>query len=426
MELSLTLTLSLVAALLLLEGFFSGCELGLASFPKVRLRHLAESGLGYARTLERLLRHPEQVFGTTSVGTNLAVFTSSSLVTAYLAGVVSRDADALAFLIMGPLTLVLGEIAPKIIFRNNAGLLWPLLARPLAWAQALFTPALAVTTRVARFVLRHLLRQRQARATLTTREEILILTQGAEAGLGLDTDEKKMIDRIFEFKTNTVDSAMRPLIMIAAVPDTTTIEQARVVIARTGFSRLPVFHERVYNIIGIINAFDILRHRDGSLPAVTLMSQAHYVPATTRNAALLKEMQERGLHMAVVVDEYGAAVGIVTIEDLLEEIVGDIEDEYDEQVKSFEKKGPGVYIIDAAMEVDAINDQLGLDLPTGDFETLAGFLTEAVERIPRKRERLASGPYVFTVLDADSRKVISVEVRDTRANAPSAPVDTAP
>lgn len=412
------LTFALVVFFLLAEGFFSGCELALASFSKVRLRHLAESGESYAIILTGLLKSPERVFGTTSVGTNLSVFASSAVVTGFLYGIFGERADFYSFLIMGPVTLVLGEIVPKIVFRHNADTLWPFMARPLAMCQSFFKPLLNLTTASARVALKIVLRQKASPTTFVSREEILLLTKMSESKLDLDVEEQKMIDRIFEFKTSDVDVAMQPLVNIAAVSDMSTIKEARMRLAETGYSRLPVYHKRIYNIVGIVSAFDILRQPDQNIPVVKIMSPAYYTPNTKKNSQLLKEMQASGAHMSVVVDEYGAAIGIVTIEDLLEEIVGEIEDEYDVPAKSYEKTGEGRYIVDATMEIDNLNEELGLDLPTGDYETVNGLIIEALERIPKKRDRLAIGPYLLTVLDATPLKTTSVEIEDLR-DAPS-------
>lgn len=411
---SVELTLILVIFFLCAEGFFSGSEIALVSFSRIRLMRLAEDGAAFAITLEKLLKSPAKVFGTTSVGTNLSIFAASAIVTISMVETFGDRADLYSFLIMGPVTLILGEIVPKAIFRYNAEALWPFAAKPLELAQRLFAPVLAITTFASQFVLRRIFLQREVSATFITREEILLLAKLNQKKLELDQEEKKMIDRIFEFKTSSVEIAMQPLINIAAVSESTTLAQAKAIIAETGYSRLPVYHDRIFNIIGIVSAFDILRQKDLSVQVVKIMSPAYYTPYSKKNSELLKDMQESGVHMSVVVDEYGAAIGIITNEDLLEEIVGEIEDEYDQPVKSYEVLGESEYLFDASMEIDSINEQLNLNLPTGDYETLAGFLVEAVEEIPRKGARIGIGPYLFKIMDADRRKIKSVMLTDLR------------
>ncbi|MGK7344912.1 MAG: hemolysin family protein [Candidatus Nitrospinota bacterium M3_3B_026] len=410
----LSLTVVLVIFFLLAEGFFSGGEFALISFNRIRLRHLAESGHEYARTVEGLLRSPDKIFGTTSVGTNVCVFAAASIVTAFMTERIGAEADLYSFIIMGPVTLVLGEIVPKMLVRQRLETALRLLAEPLALAQKVFTPLLVVTSFLAKLPLRIFLKGEEIKAALATREEIMSLARITGKDLDIAQDEKKMISRIFDFKSSSVESAMRPLVKVVAVESGATLAEARKKVAETGFSRLPVFHDRIYNIVGIISAFDILRWPDRGERVDTVMTDPLYTPDAKKNADLMREMQEKGTHMAVVVDEYGAAVGIVTMEDLLEEIVGEIEDEYDRPVKFYERLEEGKYIIDATMEVDIINEELGLDLPTGDYETLGGFMNDALERIPNKREKMAIGPYLITVLDATPRAVISVELLDLR------------
>ncbi len=404
---------AVVIFFLLAEGFFSGSEFTLISFSRIKLRHMAESGVKGAGILDNLLKKPEKVFGTTSVGTNICVFAGASIVTALMARKVSADqADLYSFLIMGPVTLILGEIVPKMITRQYAEKIIPYIAFPLAVSQKFFAPILFVTTALSNLILKLFLGMDEVPAKLVTREEILKVTKMSEERLDLEHEERKMLHRIFEFKMSSVDTAMQPLINVAAVQNSATLNEAKSMIAETGYSRLPVFHERIYNIVGIISAFDILRYPDHNATVDKVMQQVFYTPETKRNSILLKEMQEAQAHMAVVVDEYGGTVGIVTIEDLIEEIVGEIEDEFDSPVKFYEKAGEGRYIIDAMMEVDSVNEQLGVSLPTGDYETVSGFLNDALERIPHKREMVAVGPYLITVLDATQKNVKSVELLD--------------
>lgn len=411
----IALTVILILFFLVLEGFFSGSELALISFNRIKMRHMAENGDERAAKLENLLKRPERIFGATSAGTNVSVFAGSAIATAFAASRLGEsDADFYAFLVMGPLTLILGEIVPKMVFRRHADWLAPYIGNPLSAAQKLFAPLLAVTSLISRAFVRVFLGRKGLSSGLVSREEILLLTKMSEDRLDLAHEEKKMIHKIFEFKTNTVDTVMRPLVTVVGVPSVSTLAEAKARIAESGYSRLPVFVERIFNIAGIIGAFDILKYQDLSIRVDKVMAPAFYTPVTKRNPVLLKEMQENNVHMAVVVDEYGGAIGIVTIEDLVEEIVGEIEDEYDSPVKFFEKLGGGRYVIDAMMEIDSLNEELGLGVPKGDYETLSGFVNDAVERIPRIRETMAIGPYLITILDATERKVKSVELLDLR------------
>lgn len=413
------LTLILIGFFLLLEGFFSGGELALITYNRIRMRHLAENGLKAAATVEKLLEKPDKIFGTTSLGTNLSVFAGSSIATMFVAQRFGEsDADFYSFLVMGPLTLLLGEIVPKTLFRQRADDVAPVIARPLELAQKLFTPVLAVTSWISRSAVRIFVGHKNVSRGHVSREELLLLTKMGADSLSIEHDERKMIRKIFEFRTNTLESVMRPLVTVVGAPSVSTLAEAKARMAETQYSRLPVFVERIFNIVGIISVFDVMSKKDLSVRLDKVMSPVFYTPITKKNADLLKEMQEKKIHMAVVVDEYGGAIGIVTIEDLVEEIVGEIEDEYDSPVKHYEKTGEGSYIINAAMEIDAINEELGLGMPKGDYETMSGFINHAMERIPKAGERLAVEPFLVTIADSTTRMVKSVELYDTRVEGP--------
>ena len=179
----------------------------------------------------------------------------------------------------------------------------------------------------------------------------------------------------------------------------------------SGFSRLPVFHERMHNLIGILNAFDLLDQEMDNTPITGLIRPAHYIPPNKKIDDLLKELQQSGLHMAFVVDEYGGCIGLVTIEDLLEKIVGEIEDEYDKPEELYKPYAEGGFLIEGNTEISVLNETLGWDLPGGDFETIAGLVIDRLEKIPHPGDQVLTGLYRLTVKDASKRKIQSLIVR---------------
>ena len=201
-----------------------------------------------------------------------------------------------------------------------------------------------------------------------------------------------------------------PLVRVAAIPDTATMAQALEEFRATRFSRLPVYHRRIDNLIGVLHDFDLLGEEPSARSIKPLVRPVHYVPEMKKIDQLLPEMQRQGIHLTVVVDEYGGTVGIVTIEDLLEEIVGEIDDEFDQAVTPFRKLGEGHYLINARMEVEALNEALHLDLPLGDYETLAGFIISQFGDLPRVGEQVRFGNLRFVVRLAEARTVKEVEL----------------
>jgi CBS domain containing-hemolysin-like protein len=195
-----------------------------------------------------------------------------------------------------------------------------------------------------------------------------------------------------------------------AVPDSLSVAQALEEFRGSPYSRLPVYSRRIDNLVGVLHSFDLLGEEPSDRSIRPLIRPVHYVPEIKKIDALLTEMQRQGIHLAVVVDEYGGATGIVTIEDLLEEIVGEISDEFDQEVSPFLQLGDNHYLIDARVEVNTLNEALHLDLPMGDYETLAGFLIALVGDLPRAGEQVEYRDLRFVVRRIEARTVKEVEL----------------
>jgi CBS domain containing-hemolysin-like protein len=203
---------------------------------------------------------------------------------------------------------------------------------------------------------------------------------------------------------------MVPLVEVAMLPRTATPADAIDLIERRGFSRLPIYDRRETNVVGIVAAMDLLWRGAEVATVDALMREPYYVPETKRIDELLRDMQRVRSHMAIVVDEYGGSTGIVTLEDVLEEIVGQIEDEHDRTPASVERLRDGSYWVAARMNIDELNEALDWDLPKADFETVAGLVLATLHRIPRTGEEFQVNGYTMTVLDADSRRVAAVKI----------------
>lgn len=226
---------------------------------------------------------------------------------------------------------------------------------------------------------------------------------------------RQVIHRIFQFRETRVHEVMVPLIHIYAVRDDAPIEEVLALAAREKVSRVPVFQQRMYNIIGVVHAFDLLGETRLGEPIRTIMRPPVYVPENRLAHQQLRLMQRRGINMAVVVDEHGGTVGIVTVEDLLEEIVGEIEDEYDEREVLFEALTDGTVRVDGAMEIDRLNEVFPWRLPAGDYETIAGLVVTQLGRVPRVGVRLKLARVTIEVTGADARAVREVIVHPIAA-----------
>jgi CBS domain containing-hemolysin-like protein len=400
-----------VILLLALESIFSGSEMAIIGCDKLKIRAEAARGGRGAALLEHMLKKPEWLLGTCLVGTNLAVVTNTIFVTFLLAGLFPEKGEFYTVLVMSPLVLFWGEILPKTYFQQKADLLAPKVIYFLWIASRVFSPLLWFIT-VFPGLLSRLVRKdlQDKQGVLLQRVDLKLLLRMPQIGSDMLAEEIRMVDRLIELSNKTVEEVMIPLVDVSAVPETTTWEQAVRVIVEKGYSRIPVFRERIVHIVGILHHFDLLLAEEqapGTLPPVR---PAFYVPETKQVYELLLQMKRSGSNMAIAVDEYGGAVGIITVEDILEEIVGEIEDEYDPARSLYKKIGPSSYLFNARAEMEFLNEKFLFGLPEGDYETLGGFLTSRVGRILEEKETFRFGNLLFTIEKATPRAIRQVRI----------------
>jgi CBS domain containing-hemolysin-like protein len=400
----------IIGLALLVTAIFSAAEMSFIAANRVRLRHMAEGGNRTAVRYLDAFRSPERLLSTAMMGVTIAHITASSVATWALLPVAGGAAAILVTVALTPIMLVLGEVIPKAVARERATglILWlfPVietlgrLLTPLTWgANALVGRALSLFGR-----------ERTTTRQFVSREELKLLLQMEPEEADVTVSEAEMIDKIFDLGETAVREVMVPLVDVAALPETASSGDAVRLIQERGFSRIPVFTDRVFNIVGVITAMDLLR-RGGEAPDVrALMRPATYVPETKRIDDLLRELQKNRVQLAVVVDEYGGAVGIVTVEDIVEEIVGEIRDEHDRTPDTVERLADGSYRVAGRASLEEVNEALEWDLPKGDFETVAGLVLATLHRIPLVGEVFRVRRFTITVLEADKRRVLAVGI----------------
>ena len=264
-------------------------------------------------------------------------------------------------------------------------------------------------------------RRRRSTRQFVSREELKLLLQMEPEEADVTTSEAEMIDKIFDLGDTAVREVMVPLVDVAALPESATPDEAVRLIGERGFSRIPVFTDRAFNIVGAVTAMDLLRRGAAARTLAELTRPATYVPETKRIDELLREMQKARLQLAVVVDEYGGAVGIVTVEDIVEEIVGEINDEHDRTPDFVERLPDGSYRVAGRARIDELNGALDWELPKGDFETVAGLVLATLHRLPLVGEVLHVGRYTLTVLEADGRRILTVRITPARTHGEAGP-----
>ncbi|MDP8214683.1 MAG: hemolysin family protein [Candidatus Euphemobacter frigidus] len=404
--------LIIIVGCLLLQAFFCASEMALVSANRLRVRHLADSGSRRAQVIQALLEAPEKFLSTTLVGVNLFLVLGATIAS-YLLSYRFQLEDRGAFLaavIMLPLILIFAEIIPKNLVRPRATRVSLLLSFPLQVFYYLFYPLVQVVSWLSRRFL-GLLGISPAKSKLfTSVDDIrLLMEEGRKQGV-LTEDEEKMIARVFDFGETEVSEIMLPLIDVTVAPEDSTVDNIRRIISESGHTRIPIYRERVDKIIGTVQVTDLLM-TPGNHNIATLIREPYIVPESKPLDELLEELRNNDVNMAIVVDEYGGVAGIATLENIIEEIVGEIRDEYDlDEVSLFRMKGNAAEV-SGRMRLDELNDILNLDLPEDkEEETIAGFLIDLLGKIPSAGEKINYGDHLFTITQATDRRVVRLEI----------------
>jgi len=410
----------LIPVCIALEGIFSGGEIALlASDPNI-IRPRDKDGIPSARLALRLLDRPEWFLATTLTGTILCVTTSTALATSLLIGHFGpARGEWISVAIMVPVVLIFGEILPKSLCRQHAEK-WAMTIAPFIWvASWVLYPLVFMISKIARGAV-YVLAGERGKTSLPyiTKDGLKYLLLEEAADTDVKRSEKVMVERIFDFSEASAGRVMVPISNVAALEDEATFGDAARLINETGFSRLPVYGGDIINIVGVVNAFDILKQLPASAaqPVRSALRQLLYVPASKPADDLLLEMQKRGEPMAVVVDEYGGTAGLVTMEDIVEEVFGEILDEFDDsQAPLVQSLGLGVYRIDAMLPVDDLNEMLDTDFDAGDVETVGGLVYSTLGRIPRPGDQVSLGSFTFTVEKVRAQRILLLKVSKAAA-----------
>ncbi len=390
------------------SGFGSGSETALVSASRTRLQHMATEGVRRARLAIQILNQRERILTATLIVTNIFNIAGGAIATVSFQRWVGSLAPIVATLVMTSVLLVISEIVPKAYFRHHAdgmlvksGAVW----RILSWILAPITfPVQILTNLVFR-----LFRSRP-RSLYTTREEIkLILEESVERG-GLGRYEQEMLESTLDYATTIVREVMVPMSEVALLLETAHTRELISLARERGHTRIPVYRERVDQIVGLVNVFDVLYDKHRKTFIRPYMRPARLVPDTKGIDDLFLEMQQAHESLTVVVNEFGACIGIVALEDIIEEIFGELADEYEDLTPEIQKKEPGRFQVSARTDIDDLNDETGLAISKVGFETVGGYVLHYLGRIPRKGETFTDGDLTVHVVEADRYGVKMVEM----------------
>lgn len=428
----IALSLFITCVLTLVNGYFSMSEMALSTAKKVLLDHEAEEGDKRAATAAGVIENPGDFLAAIQVAITLVGFASSAFAATSLsepfgeflvsvglpAGVSRTVATVLITLILSYFSIVVGELVPKRIAMADAEGVSKMVAGPLKAFSAIAKPLVWLTAASANALATLLhIKDTDDRQNVSEDEIRYMVTDADE----LTEQEKSMIHEVIDLGDAVAREVMIPRVDVEAAEDTTTCTEVLAVMRRTGYSRLPIYHEDIDRVVGVAHIKDliapVLEEGAGDTRVSRYMRKASFVPETKDIFPLLSEMQADHEQMVIVVDEYGGTAGVITIEDIVEEVVGEIEDEFDPDNRYINEVGSGVWLVDGRYSID---DAIELGWPIEDnaeYETIAGFVLELADRLPRAGDSFQKEGYTFTVQSMRGRRLSMLRVEEPGPDA---------
>lgn len=398
-------------ALLALSGFFSGSETALLSLDKLRVRYLQLKERRGADKLAKLLDSPDRLLSGILVGNNLVNIAASVIATGLFVGYFGDQGELLTVLILTPVLLIFSEVCPKTYAAQYPEKMSFLVLTPIRFVIWILTPVILVVSSFSRLLTRFF-RSHEVEGLSVSEDEIrAIIEVGEETGV-VAAEQRRMLHGIFDLSETRVRDVMIPRTEVVGVEVSASLREMLETVRQDRHSRFPVYEDSLDNIIGVVHSKSVLEYIDRSeqFSLAEICRQPYFVPESKRIAVLLQSFRKRSEHMAIVVDEYGGVEGIVTLEDVVEEIVGEIHDEYDIEEVDFRQLAPDRFLVDAAVSLRIVNNRFKLDLPEDHVTTLAGFLLREMGRIPVEGESFESDGILFRIKRMEERRIEDVEM----------------
>ena len=393
--------------LLLLSGFFSSAETALFSISNTRARHIAKQKEGAFLLIKKMKGDPHRLLSTILIGNNVVNVGASALATSITMDLFPNYAVGLATGVMTFLILVFGEVFPKSVATRNNVLIARLTIYPIYWLSILFFPVIVFMNFIPR------LTGRIQKTPAATEEELMTFVEVVEEEGGIEEEEKEFISNIFEFDDTNASEIMTPRadMFILNADDPLNLEE----IINSGFTRIPVTDGELDNIIGLINIKDLFLQQiktGGDLNIRQIMTPPYFVPGNKKLDKLFQQFKKRRQHMAVIVDEHGGVAGLITLEDVLEELVGEISDETDKVEPLIVKTGNHEWRILGKTEIDEVNDKIPIDIPdASDYDTFSGYVLHNIGRIPKETETFTINGFSITVAEKDGNRILEYHVK---------------
>lgn len=395
-----------------LSAFFSSAETALTTVNKIRIRNLAEAGDKSAVTLTKVLEDQGKMLSAILVGNNVVNLTASSMSTTLAMNIWSNKAVGIATGILTLVILVFGEISPKTISTLYSEKISLKYAKIIYLFMTVMTPVIYAVNVLSSGFLRLVHVDPNRKQEAITEDELRTIVEVSHEEGVIESEEKKIINNVFDFGDSVAKDIMVPRIDMAMVEVGATYDELIDIFREEKYTRMPVYEETTDNVIGIINMKDVLLiDRNEEFHVRDLLREPLYTYEYKNTAELMVEMRQTSNNMIIVLDEYGATAGMITLEDLLEEIVGEIRDEYDEdEEQELVEVGPGEYVVEGSMKLDDLNDQLDLELESEDYDSIGGLIIGQLDRLPEEGESVVCEGIRLVVDRLDKNRIDRVHM----------------
>lgn len=406
------LQILIVIGLLALSAFFSSSETAMMSVNKIRVRNLAEAGLGKAQILAKILDNQPKMLSAILIGNNIVNISASSLMTIIVTKAFGDQFVGLSTGVLTLLVLIFGEITPKTSATLYSETMALRFAKPIYIIMQVLTPVIFIVDKLSLGVLRLLHIDPNKKQDAITEDELRTIVEVSHEEGVIESDEKKMIYNVFDFGDSVAKDIMVPRIDMTFVDVNSTYEEVIEVFRQEKYTRYPVYEETTDNVIGIVNIKDLLLiEHDKKFCLRDYLREPLYTYEFKKTAELMVELRKTQNNIAIVLDEYGATAGLITLEDMLEEIVGEIRDEYDEDEEDLIRRiNPKEYVIEASMKLDDLNDQLELNLESEAYDSIGGFIIGLLDHLPEEGEEVTHENLRFVVEKVERNRIDKIHL----------------
>ena len=403
----------LLIILLIGSGFFSASETALMSLSKIKMRHMEEDGVKGAKLVSTLIEDSNRLLTSILIGNNIVNIAATSITTSLFTAMLGAQGVAIATGLMTVLVLIFGEITPKTISANNPEKASLVVAKPIKFFVTILTPIVWIFNIITKVIFKLFGVDDKGVKPFITEEELKTMVNVShEEGL-LEMEEIEIINNVFEFGDMQAKEAMVQRLDIVAIDMEDSYEEIIDLFKTEKLSRMPVYEETIDDIIGILNIKDIIFLSDEEIENFDIkkyMREAFFTYEFKKITQLLEEMKKDKSQMAIVVDEYGGTAGLITIEDLVEVIVGDIEDEYDEEEDEIQVISPNEFLVDGSTKISDVNEILNIELESEEFDSIGGYIIGYIRHIPEENEIIEMDNIKFNIESVDKNRIKKIRI----------------